>query len=274
MIKKKIISLIYIIIGVIIFVTVSWIYNTYMSGKLIHAIIEDDTTQIEKYMCIPFNINTKYRIGLATPITPLETACGYGNFELAKKMVLTKGADVNYRPEKNMGLAIDSVFLGSGNKKPKLSEYIDIVDFFIKHNVDMESSIILAVFSFGLKDHISDFGEENTIKLINYLLDNGAVYSKSQLITESSRINNLTILKHLIEERSIEINYEEYHDRLALLFAVDESSYETIEYLVDIGFRQDITYDVGEDKNMTALEIAIKRNDKRMIDILEGGQKK
>ncbi len=270
-IKKRLLIVVFVVVTLLIAVSMITIrnYNRKIVYGLIKAIEEDDEIKIEEYMSKSLNINTEYRaLAETNPESALSIACDYGEFELAKRMVLEKGADVNYVPE-GYSAPICSIFSRYGKKEPDLEAYIDIYDFFINHGADIKTGNPLFVLSISLDDYISSFGEEGTIKLIDHVLDSGVEYDDCQLITDAVIINNLIILKHLIETRKIEINYERYHDGAALLFAVVKSSYECAQYLVDIGFRQDIVMFVGEYEGMTALEIAEAKGDERMVKILK-----
>ncbi len=270
-IKKRLL----IVVVVALLATVSMIviqnYNRKIVYGLINAIEENDGIRIEEYMSKSFNINTEYRaLAETSPESALSIACDYGEFELAKRMVLEKGADVNYAP-KGYAAPVGSIFSRYGKKEPNLKDYIDIYDFFIEHGADVKIGNPLFTISISLDDYILSLGEEDTIKLIDHVLDSGANYGHAQLITEASKINNLIILKHLIEDRKIKINYEKYYDRYALFEAVDNSSYECAKYLVSIGFRQDLLCDYPNYDGKTALEIAEEKDDKKMIEILNGG---
>ncbi len=275
MINKKMLKLsVFLLILIGIVVIFARKYNRDIVYGLVEAIKQDDKIKIEEYMSKPFNINSIYRAGTgANAESPLAIACDYDNFELAKRMVLEKGADVNYVPE-NYSPAVEDVFSVNNNRTKTFEEYIDIYNFFLENGADVKKYSPLTCFGyyFYLEDYVNCLGEDETIKLIDYLLDSGASYGDTGVILSAVEINNLKILKHLIEDRGIPIKYDGYQDGYSLLFAVDKKSYECAKYLVDIGFRDDITFDFAENGNMTALELAKDIGDKKMIKILENNK--
>ena len=110
----------------------------------------------------------------------------------------------------------------------------------------------------------TDDGQKVAIDVITYLLERNASYYGSDLIYFSAMHNHVEILKYLFENINYDINNDKF-SKQALIIASKKSSYEAVEYLLGLDC---FDLDEVDQYGQTALSIAQKNKDTRMIELL------
>jgi len=262
--KKR--STIRILVTLIILVLGVRIYNQHCASNLIEALRVSNSDAIDKYMSMPWDVNTKVKGPWGESRgygTALGSACFYGNYEAAKKLI-ERGANVNLYSE--YGLHPFAAVFATGYFHD-YETVMDICDYLLENGAVVEdlSGIYSPLGRLGgnIDAYSKKMGEESVVNLIKYLFSAGAKYEGSNLLYFAAYDNQVEVIKYLLEEANIEFDYETL-DRESLTGAAEGSSYEAAEYLVSVGFRRDIKNSKGK----TALDIAKEKNDIEMIEIL------
>ena len=112
----------------------------------------------------------------------------------------------------------------------------------------------------------------SNLEMFKILLEKGikAEYSKNSYLINASANNNIEIVKYLVEEKKVDINYTNDDNNSALMFSCRRNHIEIVKYLIDKGARTDIR-NICDEEN--ALEIACLKGNTEIVKYIINNDK-
>ena len=253
--------------------------NLYVSkeakAELFDAIkCNDQQTVIEILDKYPKLVNKfRYHV-LFTPIdapnsSPLITAIKCENLEMVKLLV-ERGADVNMR-----------VYSSRPLHEAILMKEVDIVWYLIENGADIskkggifEETVLSCTLSRKVTSDDTEW-KQDQFELFKYFIENGAPldppdgpYERIEsLLALAAYMNNDLIVKYLLDHEVYDIDAianPKSTQKTALMFAVQQKSYESCKILLEYGADKSIVDIDGK----TAMDYALEMNDEQLISML------
>lgn len=269
---KKILFLIIIILMITGGLLMSKISQKNEIKNLNDYIIEGNIPKVEKQILRVRNINqTPYFFDLdRLNYPPLVLASYLGELEICK-LLIENDADINNNKGTKSATPLIASLYGTNNTK------YDIANFLIYSGADVTKkdfhgdSPLSLVFSdnIGSKNNY-DINEENKqVELALLIISKGGNIfesgSRGNLLFYASECNNLKMVKYLVEEEMVDINIiVDKYNYTALMYAVCNGNYETVEYLIENGANPNLKNKYNE----TVYDMAIKKGNLDILNLL------